>query len=286
MTTSQDSPAYVSDDRVAIVGAGRVGTSIGLLLKSAGHPIVGCSTRSSRTLDRAVKSLSCTGTTSARDAVAGADIVVIAVPDDAVGRIATDLVGAVGDGTFVFHTAGSLGVEPLGELAAAGADVLAIHPLQSIPSVAEGVKRMKGSYFGVTAEPRLLDWGRGIVDGLGGKFLHVEEADRTIYHACAVIVSNYLVLLSALIEQEGRALEPYLPLMKGTLQNLSELPPLEAMTGPIARGDSGTVHKHLRVLSEETSAIYRSLGEAAISILRSGGRLDDEAESRLREALE
>lgn len=274
---------YVSDAPLAIIGAGRVGTSLGLLLNRAGHRITACAARSSKTLDVAVRLLGSQGTTKLSEAVSGAEIVMISVPDDAVDGVARELAPHMDEGTFVFHTAGSKGVAPLAPLEEVGANVAAIHPLQAIPSTEAGLERIPGSFFGVTTSH--LDWATGLVEAVGGRVLEVPESERTLYHACAAIASNYMVTLAMLIEGSGRDVEPYLPLMQGTLDNLRNLAPSKAMTGPLVRGDSGTLGRHLEVLGEEASSAYRAIGGTAIRLLTDAGRISPQDAQKLSEAL-
>lgn len=287
-TDSRPSISFRGDETFAILGAGRVGISLGLLLRRAGHKIVGCSARSAASLERAVKYLECPSSTSYAEVVSDADCVIIAVPDDQVPAVA----GAVRDhlppGTFVLHTAGSMGLDPLVPLRGAGARVLAVHLLQSVPNVEVGVERIPGSWFGVTCPEELKGWAESLVATLGGKVRWVSEEDRNIYHAAAVIASNYLVALGALIEEAGLEAEPYLPLMEGTLRNLSELGPARALTGPVARGDIGTVQRHLRELDSEAPEVgsaYRVLAEVALRLAEKSELIEGETAQEMRQVL-
>lgn len=275
--------------RFAIVGAGRVGTSIGTLLKNAGHKIVGCSARSIDSLERAVKYLQCPSSTHPLEFVGDADCVLISVPDDAVPTVAEKL-GQREDlgGKFVIHAAGSIGLEPLEPAARAGAEILAIHVLQAVPDVEAGLERIPGSWFGVTCAEHLKPWAEEYVGVLGGKVMWVSEEERVLYHASAALTSNYLVVLCALVEQLGVSPEPYLPLMRGTLANIERLGPLKALTGPIARGDAGTVLRHLLEIDEvspEVASAYRVLGESALRAAERADRIDASKAKSVREVL-
>lgn len=252
---------------MAIIGAGSVGLSLGLLLKRAGHRIVGCTARSPGSLERAASILDCPSATRLSEATGKAEVVVVAVPDDAVPGVAQELASEVKPSAFVFHTAGALGVEALREVSEGGAHALAIHPLQSIPDHETGLRRLPGSFFGITCAAELEDWARALVEQIGGKALFISESDRPAYHAAAAIASNFLVTLASLVEETGMPLEPYLPLMSGTLANLEALGAAKALTGPVVRGDASTVRRHLRVLSERSPdgvEAYRALARATL----------------------
>lgn len=276
---------FSTDQSFAVVGAGRVGLSIGVLLQRAGVKIVGASVLSSSSLERASLYLNCPTATDFREVIPGADRILIAVPDDALTPVAAAIAAeGVAPGTIVVHAAGSLGLEPLAPLAAAGAKVAAIHVLQSVPDVELGIERIPGSWFGVTCDDDLRAWSQGFVEALGGRIYWVADDDRTRYHAAAVFASNYLVALALLIEEMGGAVEPYLPLMEGTLRNIATLGPAAALTGPVVRGDVGTIARHLDLLTKAAPAVeqaYRVLAGAALRAGVRGERLSAEAAKRI-----
>jgi len=277
---------YSSDIKFAVVGAGRVGVTLGVLLKRAGHKVVGCSARSASSLERAARWLGCPGTTAPAHAVDGADAVIVSVPDDALEAVAAKLKSTIKAGTYVIHTAGSFGVAPLSLLADLGAITLAAHPLQSIPDVEAGVARVPGSWFGVTCSDDLKTWAGSFVESMGGRPLWIAEGDRTLYHAAAVIASNYLVVLAALVQETGLEVGPYIPLMQGTLSNVSAMGPAIALTGPVARGDVGTVSRHLAALPEDVRPAYRVLASAALRTALAGGRIEKNAAAAIEKILE
>ena len=276
---------YSPDIKFAVVGAGRVGVTLGVLLKRAGHTITGCSARSASSLELAARWLGCPGTTAPAHAVAGADAVIISVPDDALEAVAGKLKSAIAAGTHVIHTAGSFGLAPLSILAAKGAITLAAHPLQSIPDVESGLARVPGSWFGVTCSDDRKTWAGSFVEALGGNPLWISEDDRTLYHAAAVMASNYLVVLAALVQETGFEVGPYLPLMRGTLANVESLGPAVALTGPVARGDAGTVSRHLAVLPPTVRPAYRTLALEALRTALAAGRIEESAAAAIENLL-
>lgn len=282
-------PSLSAGSRFAIVGAGRVGVSTGILLQNAGHKIVGCAARSSASLERAVRYLGCPSSTDAAEIVGDADCVIIATPDDAVVAVAEDLAGAgLRTGTIAYHTAGSMGVAPLRPLQETGVRTLAVHVLQSIPDIDLGVERIPGSWFGVTCDDDLKDWAGGLVSELGGRPIWIAEEARALYHAAAVIASNYLVALAVLVRTTGQSVEPYLPLMEGTLANIEALGVADALTGPVVRGDVGTLRRHVEALAgtPEVASAYRVLAGVALRSALEGGKLSPDAGEEVRKALE
>lgn len=282
---------------MAVVGAGRVGTSLAVLLRRAGHRIVGVSGRS-ETRDRVAHYLPGVPVVDPSDAARGAEVVLIATPDDAIGPVCEQLAsaGAVAAGRAVAHVSGATGLEALASAAAAGATILSVHPLQTCPDVDAAIARIPGSGIAVTAvsdEGFVL--GERLARDVGGRPFRLEDDLKPLYHAAAVFASNYLVTITALAEELERAsgvpdpLGALEPLQRATLDNVTALGPGPALTGPAVRGDSGTVERNLEALAKhapEAVAPYVVLAELALELADRSGRLPAEGRSRVEEVLE
>jgi predicted short-subunit dehydrogenase-like oxidoreductase (DUF2520 family) len=195
-------------------------------------------------------------------AAEGVDLLVIATPDAAISTVAD----SVGPGpAAVAHLSGSLGLDALG----AHARRAAMHPLVALPDATTGARRLAaGAWFAVAGEP---DDARavveGLVDALGGRSFVVDDAHRAAYHAAAAIASNHVVALLAQAERvaatAGVPLEAYLDLVRATIDNVAELGPAAALTGPVARGDWATVERHRAALGPDELAGYDAMVELA-----------------------
>ncbi|MGH2706266.1 MAG: Rossmann-like and DUF2520 domain-containing protein [Actinomycetota bacterium] len=275
-------------DAFAILGAGRVGLSLAVLLQRAGFTVAACTARSGAALDRAVQLLRCPGYTDPVAAAGGAGTVLLCVPDGVVASLASRLAaaGVCRPGMHVVHTAGVFGVEPLAPAAGAGAAVLAIHPLQAVPDVATGVKRLPGSWFGITCDDAHWPWAERLVSALGGHPLRVPASERVRYHAGAVMSSNFLVTLAALVGEVAGGVEPYLPLLRGTLENLQGQGAAAALTGPVVRGETGTIRAHVAALAGTPAGdAYVQLTAQTIRTAQASGRIDAATASALWDAL-
>ena len=282
-------PTLAPQTAFALIGAGRVGITLGVLLRRAGHVIVGASGRSGSSLERAADYIGCPSSTSFLDVIEDAEAILIAVPDDSVEPVSSALTEAgLKEGTVVLHAAGSIGLGPLRPLEEAGAHILAAHVLQSVPNVDAGIERVPGSWFGVTCGDDMRGWASDFVEAVGGKVLWVDEDARDLYHAGAVIASNYLTVLGSLIESTGMEVAPYLPLMSGSIANIETLGSDAALTGPIVRGDIGTIKRHLSRLGAfpEVESAYRTLGLVALGIAESRSTITSATASAIRELLE
>jgi len=290
-------PEGIGDTRavdVAIVGAGRVGTALGILLARAGHRIVAVSGRRA-TRERAAAFLPDVPVLEPAEAAEGADLVLIATPDDAIASTCAALAGSVGEGRWVAHVSGATGLDALAPARRAGAGVLAIHPLQTFPDVEAALDRIPGCTVAVTAEDeRGFALGELLARDLGARAIRLADWDKALYHAAAVFASNYLVATQALAEELFRRagleepLEAFLPLSRATLENVAAMGPGRALTGPAVRGDAGTVARNLEALAErapEAIPAYVALARAALDLAVRAGRLDASGRARVEEVL-
>jgi predicted short-subunit dehydrogenase-like oxidoreductase (DUF2520 family) len=282
--------------RVAVVGAGRVGTGVAVLLQRAGHRIEAVAGRGP-TRDRAARYLPGVPVLDPVAAAGAADLVVLGVPDDLIEPTADGLAaaGAVGAGRWVAHLSGATGLDALAKVRDAGGGRLAIHPLQTFPDVVSAIEGIPDCAIAVTAddEPGFLVAER-VADDLLGVPFRLDDDLRARYHAAAVFASNYLVATSSvaadLFEAAGvpdpvRAMQP---LQRTTLDNLARLGPGGALTGPASRGDAGTIERNLEAVAEampEAVPAYVAMARLALDLAVRAGRLDPEARGRVDEVL-
>jgi predicted short-subunit dehydrogenase-like oxidoreductase (DUF2520 family) len=291
MTSHIEQLPNPSDQTFAVIGAGRVGISLGYLLKRAGCSVTGCFARSESSKALAAKWLKAPVRRTMKEAAADADCLLLTVPDSAIESVSTELAedGSIGAGTFVLHTAGAFGVAPLQPAVESGARAIAFHPLQAVPDVEGGTAHIPGSWVGVTATTELFGWAEALAAVIGCKAFEVPEEKRPLYHAAAAMSSNYLVTLSWLVQQTFPNLEPFIPLMRGTLDNIERAGPESALTGAIVRGDVETIERHLEFLQREARHIepyYRELGRATLELAARSGRIDTTKQQRVAAVLE
>jgi predicted short-subunit dehydrogenase-like oxidoreductase (DUF2520 family) len=273
--------------KFAIIGAGMVGTAIAFLLKKAGHEITAVADPSANHLKRAQSYT--TGAMCFRypsQAADHADCLLITTPDDLIGPVCAEIVdGSSVKGKKVFHLSGAGGLDLLTPAAQSGALVASIHPLQSFSSIDSAIQNIPGSYFGVTAAIGAKILSADIVRDLQGIPIYITPEQKPLYHAAACIASNYLVSLMSVVESiylsigfsENDARKAYLPLVYGSLKNIEKQGCAKALTGPIARGDSGTVQKHIKAMACNLpgySSLYANMGMIAVKLARQKGTLN------------
>jgi predicted short-subunit dehydrogenase-like oxidoreductase (DUF2520 family) len=221
-----------------VIGPGRAGSALAVALRRVGWT---------------VRSPVRRGDPVAR-AAAGVDVLVVAVPDGAIAEVVASVEPVTT--TVVMHLAGSVGLEVLGVHPRRAA----LHPLVALPNTELGAQRLAaGAWFAVAGDPVA----RRIVEDLGGRSFEVADEDRAAYHAAAVIASNHVVALLGQAERvaasAGVPFEAYLDLVRATVDNVAELGPAAALTGPAARGDMATLQRHLDALAEDEREAYEAL---------------------------
>ena len=263
--------------RTAIVGAGRMGQGIGLGLVAAGWDVL----LLARTARPVSPPLQIAAGTITADAVRDRPLVLVATPDDAIVQAAEVLAasGGVGRDHVVLHLSGLLDRTVLAALAHTGAALGSFHPLQSIAAPATAPAQLRGAFAGIEGDPRALVAGQRVAAALGMTAVPIDSTAKPAYHAGAVLAANYTTVLAGvaarLAEAAGvppaTAARMYLPLVAGTAANLADLGAAQALTGPIRRGDAGTIRAHLAALPAELRPLYRILGRQALELAREAG---------------
>jgi predicted short-subunit dehydrogenase-like oxidoreductase (DUF2520 family) len=212
---------------------------------------------------------------------AGTGIVILAVPDAALPEVAYDLtrMGDAPPGCAALHLSGALSTDVLAPLHAVCYSIGSIHPLMAVADPWLAGERMVGAAFALGGDPAAVAAARRLAFALDGLPLVIPPQLRPLYHAAAVIASNYLIaiagLATRLLQEAGvpdeDALPALLPLLRGTLDNVEQLGVSAALTGPIARGDVDTIRLHLARLSAEDRVLYCGLGLELLRMARAAG---------------
>lgn len=279
--------------RIAIIGAGKVGTVLARLLTEKGYFVTEVMSRSSDSATRLAALIGARTVTDMRDLTA--DVILITVSDRAIGDVASSLAVSLPKECIVLHTSGAIGREVLSPLAEAGLHTGSMHPLFSFARYDLSADDLCGTYYAVDGDEIALPAAIKIAHALGGRPFRLPADKRALYHAGAVVASNYLVtLLTVAARQlslcgltEDDALRALLPLAVGTLDNLSAVGK-NALTGPIARGDIPTIDKHLHTLGEncpDTLALYRLLGTTTADMATTNGQLPPETKTIIHQLL-
>ena len=282
--------------KLGIIGAGTVGTALAVRLSSKGYQVLAVSSRSqssARKLAEAVGGCQVFG--DGQGVADTAELVFITTPDDAISSVASQIRWHTGQS--VVHCSGADSTAILEPARKSGARVGVFHPLQTFASVEQAIGNMPGSTFALEAEEPLLNTLKDMADALDGHRIELKAGDKVIYHAAAVIACNYLVTLVKLAADlwqtfaipPQQATQALMPLLRGTLNNIDTVGIPQCLTGPIARGDVGTVKKHLDALQKAAPTMvsaYRELGIQTIPVAVAKGRINQRQAQELQAILE
>lgn len=290
---------------IGIIGAGRVGAVLGAALRATGHAIVGATGASGQTLERIDVLLPGVPVLEPQQVVERSEMVLLAVPDD-------ELVGVVGGlaelrawqaGQIVVHVSGAHGISVLAPAQKLGCIPIAMHPAMTFTGTSLDLSRLDGTTFAVTAPGPFLPIAQALAVELGGEPVTIAEEKRGLYHAGLAHGANHLVVLvaqaaaalqAAGVQNPGHTLGPLLHAALDEVLRAAngDSNPMTALTGPVVRGDAGTVSKHLETLAElareqhitDIASSYIALGKAATVRALAAGRISAAQTEQLLDA--
>src|ERR1700736_2283901 len=247
---------------IAIIGPGRAGSALGRPPHQAGYPIAAIGGRNPDNVRNLADELGAKACQSPATTLDLADLTIFAVPDDVILPLATDIVDSLcsAAGKAAVHLSGAQDRSALRPLAERGSVRTGVfHPLQTFRRGPEAVQNVAGTYFGIDADAPLRDQLMQLARDLHGHPFDLSGVDRALYHAAAVFAANYPITLLAeaitLAKAAGLGGETAGPgmtaLLAGAVNNLRDLAPAEAITGPASRGDEGTIQRHLAALAND-----------------------------------
>ncbi|CAN5739670.1 Rossmann-like and DUF2520 domain-containing protein [soil metagenome] len=280
--------------RVALAGCGRVGTAVAELLRRRGHSVVGVASRSPQSVARAERLLAAPGF-SLDGPLPACDVLLVGASDAAIEPLVARLASHLAPSTVVWHFAGTFGLAPLDAALRAGAVGLALHPVQTCPDVAAALRLLPGSAWGLTASEPVAQWGAHMVEReLEGKAFLLAEEHRPIWRAASVVTANCVRALLATSEELLRAIgvtEPgavVVPAARGALDTAAEGGGGATLTGPVVRGETDTIARHLESLARHAPdciAGYRLVAQLVLGGAVDAGRIREEDAEPMRALL-
>jgi len=282
--------------KLGVIGVGTVGTALAVRLSSKGYRLAAVSSRSQASAQKLAGTVSgCQIFNNGQGVADTAELVFITTPDDAITSVASQIQWHAGQS--VVHCSGADSIDILEPAKKSGAHVGVFHPLQTFASVKQAIDNIPGSTFALEAEEPLLSTLKDMATALDGHWVELKAGDKVVYHAAAVIACNYLVTLVKLATDlwqtfaipPHQATQALLPLLRGTINNIDAVGIPQCLTGPIARGDTGTIKKHLDALQKVAPTMvstYRELGLQTIPIAVAKGRINQRQAQELQSILE
>jgi predicted short-subunit dehydrogenase-like oxidoreductase (DUF2520 family) len=278
-----------------IVGAGAVGTALGVALARAGWPVHAVASRTPARRERFSGLVpAARGFSEAQALIEEVELIILAVPDDALAGIAASV--RMYGGQAMIHTSGALGAEVLQPAMAAGTQVGSFHPLVAFADTERAVEALQGATVAIEGDDQLLSLLGEMAERIGARPVRLAPGTKTAYHAAAVLAAGGFVALLDAIAELGRvvgldeqgSLAIYGPLIEGTLGNARALGIRDALTGPITRADVGTLEAHMATLRIHAPAVvpmYAAAADREIELALGRGLLDPDAAARLRRAV-
>jgi predicted short-subunit dehydrogenase-like oxidoreductase (DUF2520 family) len=280
---------------LGIVGAGAVGCALGAALHRAGWPVAAVASRDPGRRER-FQSL-VPGARAFAEPVALLDeveLIVLAVPDDAIAGLAAEL--RMYSGQAMIHTSGALGAEVLEPARAAATQIGAFHPLVAFADTERAIAALHGATVAVEGDDELVALLAGMAEAIGATAVRLAPGSKAAYHAAAVLAAGgFVALLDAIAElgvaaglDEAGAIAIYANLVEQSLGNARSLGTRDALTGPVVRGDVGTIERHLaalRRLAPRVVPIYTALADREIDLAEARGAIPRDAAEALRQLL-
>jgi predicted short-subunit dehydrogenase-like oxidoreductase (DUF2520 family) len=282
--------------RIGFVGAGPVGLTLARAFSAAGWPVVAVASRdpSRRAAFRAalpdVRAFA-----EPAGVLDEAAIIFLTVPDDAIATVAAGL--RLYSGQAIVHTSGSLGLDVLAPAMAAGTMAGSFHPLVAFADTDAALAALSGATVAIEGDEPMLSLLDQLAEAIGGQAVRIPSGGKAAYHAAAVLAAGgFVALLDAIAElgrgaglDEAGALAIYAPLIRQSLANAERLGIRAALTGPIARGDAGTLRAHLaamRTLAPGAIELYTAAARREIALATARGAIDAAGAASLAEILE
>lgn len=284
--------------RFGVVGAGRLGRVVARALQLRGAQVVAVSSRSSDGRGHAASELGVPALADPAAVAEHADVVLICTPDDVIAEVAGTLAGNVGRGPTrrIVHMSGSVQLAALDPLREAGWDVLGLHPLQTITDASR-----PGDLADVPAAVTAHDdageaFGRVLARALGMRPFLLDDDVRALYHAASSVAANFTVTLQSIARDlataagmdEAVARQSFSRLARAAIDRVEHEGAAAALTGPIVRGDAGTVDAHRRAIEEHAPqhlTTYDVLAVATTGLAEATGRLGRERAAEMRDAI-
>ncbi len=277
---------------IGFIGAGTTGTALAVRLAQQRYRVIAVSSRSLTSAEKlAARINGCQAYKTAQEVADVAQLVFITTPDDAIPRVAAEVQWR--NGQSVVHCSGAHSIDILEPAKQPGANTGCFHPLQTFASVDQAIGNIPGSTFAIEAEEPLSSTLKDMAAALEGEWVILKAGDKVLYHAAAVFACNYLVTLVKLATDlwqtfdvpPAQATRDLMPLLRGTLSNIENVGLPNCLTGPIARGDLGTISRHLESLGKQAPAllkIYKELGQQTVPIALAKGKIDSQRAEELK----
>lgn len=284
---------------VGVIGAGVVGSSVAVTLFQKGYPIRGVCSKQGASAATLAAQVNGVQKDDPEDVLEEARIIFLTTPDREISNVAAKLAvsGKVHNEHIFIHMSGALPLSILAPLQEKGAGICSLHPLQAFAGVKKAVENLPGTWFALQHDGKTGEIGHQLVRDMGGQAFSIRDEQKALYHLGASMASNFLVALVHLASgiygkiglSREEAVQALMPLLKGTLDNIETMGSVQALTGPIARGDEETVRRHIKAFDQGDilfHQIYQSLGAYTVQVALEKGSINRDQAGPLNKILQ
>lgn len=262
--------------KIGLIGAGKVGFSMGKYFTDHGVCVTGYYSRNPKSSKEAAAFTNTKYYEKLEDIIKESDTLFLTVPDGSIGKVYSEIIQSDIEGKALVHCSGALSSAVFSGIGLRGACGYSIHPICAVSDKLTGSQDLSKAYFTIEGDETYLSAFMELFRGMGNPIEVIAPEQKVRYHAAAVFASNLAVGLyetAACMLQDcglseefaGRAL---LPLFLGNAEKIAEKGTTDALTGPVERGDLETVEKHLQALNEEEREIYSLLSRRLVDIAK------------------
>jgi len=291
-----------------LIGAGRAGRALARAMTAAGYRFTWVGSLHRETAGRLAEEIGCADygvgfegfpLSSGEEGVGGeVNFIIIAVPDNWIAQVASEVAaaGVIGEGTIVTHLSGALGSDVLHAARSAGASVMAFHPAQTLTPWSDPGSVFKGICADMEGDVDACRFGEQLARDLGARAVELRPEQRIVTHLAMTVGSNFTVAIVRMAEDIMKSAgidhetihAMLMPLFRQTAQNIGASGTGVALTGPIARGDSTVIRKHLTALAhmnDTYSAIYRAVARLIVQMSSEQGNIPESVAVEVRRIL-
>lgn len=262
--------------RIGFIGAGKVGFSLGKYFVEHKIPVSGYYSRNMQSAKEAACFTKTRNYSSLEEVVADSEVLFITVSDSAIAEVWNQLKTLPVADKIICHCSGVLSSLVFSDIASFGCYGYSIHPLLAVSSKLQSYQEFSNAIFTIEGEAEYLQVMKDLISSCGNKVIPIRAEDKNRYHAAAVLASNLVLGLVETATEElvncgfskKDAQDALFPLISGNVGHLKEQSLEEALTGPVERGDSATIERHLQVLEGENKQIYKLLSKKALEIAK------------------
>lgn len=283
--------------KIGFIGAGRVGTTIGLYLHNKNISILGYYSKSFSSAQKAAKMTNSSTFSNIDELVNNAEIIAITTPDDEISTIVKQIENCKLNlsNKVIFHMSGVHSANIFAPIKNSSLTALSIHPMLAISNPINAVNEIEKTVFSIEGEGKKANDAKLFIESLGIETVLLKTEDKIIYHAACCVISNYLVTLintgKQMLKTTGLSDElaniAIKPLITKTINNILDEGSENALTGPISRGDIGTIQKHLSVLENQNNwyELYKILALNTVELAENSNYVDQAKATEMKEVL-